>query len=242
MNAPLPLIARKDEASFGMDVDIAIDPHMAIHGHSSLLLRHVRDVDAALQCLGHRILLHPHDLRSHAQRILLLIRAQDGASLFGALVDLFIALEDKGLALKNRMFEFSRPLLSRTSQAFIERHLQTGIRACDPAIARLRSSLLRVGLCDTDKLILRHTSSGATHPVDRSPLEEARELLEYGQLDQAMETLENALLTNPDQQEISQELLEIYTRMGELDRLEAMREQLLINFGRVPANWPSAQT
>lgn len=238
MNRPLPLVRLKGEPASLPAADLALDPHMAIHGHDSLQLRHVYDVDSALHYLGHRIVQHPRDLRSHVQRILLLIRQRDGASLYGALVDLLITLGDKGLALKKRLLELATPLLNQTSLVFLQRQLESGIRACDPAIARVRSSLLRTGFCDTGQLVLRHKPQDAA--LERGPLEEARELLEYGQLDQALETLENALLINPDQPEVADELLELYQRMGELDRMEAMREQMLINFGRAPEGWPAA--
>jgi tetratricopeptide (TPR) repeat protein len=208
---------------------------MAIHGHGSLMLKHVYDVDSALHYLGHRIVNHPRELRSHVQRILLLIRQEDGASLYGALVDLLITLGDKGQALKRRMLDLAAPLLNRTSLMFLQRQLESGIRACDPAVARVRSSLLRAGFCGTDQLVLRHKVQGGA--VERTPLEEARELVAYGQLEQALETLENALLIEPDQPGVADELLDLYTRMGELDRMEAMREQMLINFGRAPEAW-----
>lgn len=237
MNMPLPLVRLKGELVSLPTADLALDPHMAIHGHASLMLRHVYDVDSALHYLGHRIVNHPLDLRSHVQRILLLIRQEDGASLYGALVDLLIALGDKGLALKRRMLDLATPLLNRTSLVSLQRQLESGIRACDPDIARVRGSLLRAGSCGTDPLVLRHKAQGGA--VKRTPLEEARELVEYGQLEQALETLEDALLRDPDQAEVAAELLELYTRMGEFQRMEAMREQMLINFGRAPESWPA---
>lgn len=99
----------------------------------------------------------------------------------------------------------------------------------------MRSSLLRAGSCGTEQLVVRHRTQ-ADAPA-RTLLDEAHEMIEYGQLEQALETLENALLDNPDQPEVAGELLDLYTRMGELDRLEAMREQMLINFGRAPEAW-----
>lgn len=238
MSQVLPLVRVKGEAS-DFSEGVSLDPYMAIHGHGSLLLRHVNDIDSALHYLGHRILQRPHELRSHIQRILLLIRQGDGASLYGAMVDLLIALQDKGLPLKQRMLEQARSLLTRTSLVFIERNLEGGLMACDPTLARVRSALLRQGFCGTNKLV-RRIETG--RPEARNPLDEARELLAYGQLDQALETLENALLIDPDQPEVAAELHEIYTRMGELDRLEAMREQMMIHFGRAPASWASSLT
>ncbi|TQV62231.1 MAG: tetratricopeptide repeat protein [Halothiobacillaceae bacterium] len=231
----LPLVKIKGEPDVLPAAGIVLDPHLAIDGHVSLLLRHVYDVDSALDYLGHRILLRPHELRSHVQRILLLVRKEDGASLYGALVDLLIALQDKGVALKLRMLEHARTLLTQTSLVFLRQHLESGLMACDPTLARVRSSLLRKGYCGDQRLV--HRIGAATTAEQRSPLDEAHELLAYGQLDQALETLENALLMEPDQAEIVAELLDLYGRMGELERMESMREQMMINFGRVPESW-----
>jgi len=233
MTVVQPLVRPRGEAPV-LATPIPLDPYMSIHGQGSLLLRQVRDIDSALLYLGHRILQHPHELRSHIQRILLLVRQGDGASLYGALADLLIALQDKGLPLKRRMLQHARPLLPRTSLAFLQQHMESGLMACDPSLARVRSALLKRGFCGTHELVRR---VGASSAEARSPLDEARELLGYGQLDQALEVLENTLLIDIDQPEVAAELLDIYGRMGELDRMEAMREQMLINFGRAPDAW-----
>lgn len=232
----VPLVRRLGESAKS-PAEFMLDPHMAIHGHTSLVLRHVSDMDGALTYLGHRILQHPNELRSHIQRILLLVRKNDGAALYGAMVDLLIALRGGGPALKQRMLEHARPLLTRTSYTFLARHLESGLLPCDPVLARVRSSLLRAGFCGHDRLVRRLESARET---PRDVLEEARELIEYGQLDQALETLENSLLIDPGQDAVARELLDLYRRTGEMDRLAAMREQLMINFGAQPAVWDPA--
>lgn len=233
---PEPLVRCKGAIATLPAADLVLDPHLAIYGHRSLLLPHVSDTDNALHYLGHRIVHYPHELRSHVQRILLLIRKQDGAALYGALIDLFIALGNKGLALKRDLLALATPLLTPASLASLQDKLEDGILACDPGIARVRSALLRAGTCQNEPLVHRHRAQPPRQA--RGPLDEAQELLAYGQLDQALETLENALLMNPDQPDIAMELRELYLRMGEVERMEAMREQLLINFGRAPDSWP----
>lgn len=233
MTQALKLVCIRGEP-FDPPAEVLLDPHMAIDGHGSLVLSHVHDIDGALHYLGHRILQHPNELRSHIQRILLLVRRGDGASLYGAMLDLLIVLSEGGHALKRRMLDLAKPLLTRTSHTFLSRHLESGIRPCDPALARVRSSLLRVGFCGNDKLVRR---VGDERQEKRDVLDEAREMVQFGQLDLALETLENSLLINPDQPEVARELLELYVRMGQDARLEAMREQMLINFGSLPEAW-----
>ncbi|MEW6445584.1 MAG: hypothetical protein ACOZAQ_03550 [Pseudomonadota bacterium] len=236
MSPVFPLVRLHGETATP-PVEVVLDPHMAIHGHGSLVLQHVTDLDGALSYLGHRILRHPKELRSHTQRILLLIRRGDGAALYGAMVDLLIALRGGGLALKQRMLEHARPLLTRTSHTFLQHHLESGLKPCDPVLSRVRGSLLRAGFCGNDQLVRR---IGGASETQRGALEEAHELIAFGQLDQALETLENSLLVDPAQEEIATELLELYRRTGAHDRLAAMREQIQINFGKLPEAWAGA--
>lgn len=52
--------------------------------------------DAIVDYLAHRVARMPLDLHAHVQRIILGARLQDRAGAYAALVDLFLALADKG--------------------------------------------------------------------------------------------------------------------------------------------------
>ncbi len=237
MKPGMPLVRIKGGPPRLPELEIALDPHLAILSQSELALRYAHDFDGFLAYLGHRILQRPGDIKSHVQCILLLIQHADGALLYGALVDLFIALGDKGQALKQRMLELAAPQLNRTSQVFLQRHVADGVNACDAAIERVRSALLRAATCGGEPLVRRHsTAEGAQ---EQSPLQEAQEFIQHGQLELALDTLERALLDDPNQEEIAGELFDLYQRMGATERMEAMRVQLQER-GRIPPSWDRA--
>jgi tetratricopeptide (TPR) repeat protein len=193
------------------------------------------DREATLGCLGHRILGQPTDLRAHVQRILLLIKLGDGAALYSALLDLMIALGTHGQALKQRMLGLAKPLLAPATLNFLQQHLEAGFIANDPEIARVRGALLRQSTMQGQPLVRRVDGGGSTPVV--SVMEQVDSLLEYGQLEHAVELLENALLLDPDQEAEAILLLDLYRSMQAEARWNEFCEQLQLNFGRIPKPW-----
>ncbi|MDD3608430.1 MAG: hypothetical protein PHI49_01595 [Halothiobacillaceae bacterium] len=234
--APLPIVHLMGEALPVAPLDANIvDPHFQVTSTSRLLLKNVTDAKAAVEYLCHLVLARPSALRTHVQRVLLLIHVGDGASLYGALVDLFIVLANKGEHLKQRMLNKATPLLSRTAAAYLRRHIRNGIPPCDPALSRARSSVLRLGYEGRYDIVSRIDDHG--QPIEVDPLTEAQALFRFGQPDQAMETLENALLIEPNDSTLARELLELYLRLGQHNRFEMMREQLMSQVESLPQGW-----
>ena len=75
--------------------------------HKSVLLHHYRRLVATSS----------NNLRCHVQRVYLSILCHDGAELTGALVDLFLTLGDRGLALRKRLVEQGSPLMRQDDLA-----------------------------------------------------------------------------------------------------------------------------
>lgn len=142
-----------------------------------------------LDYLHHRIIRNPRDLLAHTRRILLALSGNRSALVYAALADLFAALGDKGADLRTGLLQKCRAALtSEQAQALLAK----------PPVERGGS------------LIIRHRT--IAHPVKLSVLEEARELLENGQVELAQYMLEQALPQDPSNLEITTELLEIYRR------------------------------
>ena len=70
--------------------------------HKSVLLHHFNRLVAS----------SPNNLRSHVQRVYLSVLCHDGVELTGALMDLFMILEERGLALKQRLLDQGATLLN----------------------------------------------------------------------------------------------------------------------------------
>lgn len=70
--------------------------------HKSVLLHHFNRLVASTS----------NNLRSHVQRVYLSVLCHDGVELTGALMDLFLILEGRGLALRQRLLDQGAPLLN----------------------------------------------------------------------------------------------------------------------------------
>jgi tetratricopeptide (TPR) repeat protein len=206
-----------------------------ILGSRRLSLPDIASPYAGAVYLGHRILENPADFRSHVQRILLLIDRGDEIDLQGALVDLYIALGDKGEGLKRRLLELAAPRLSRTVQAFLKQRMASGLKPWEAAVSRMRSSLLSLGFSGVHELVGRREASNTSGYADA--VEEARACLEYGQVDEAREVLERALRQDPGNDVIAAELMEIYQYTRDDERLAIMRQFLLDAAPSEPEDW-----
>ncbi|HHJ16667.1 MAG TPA: hypothetical protein ENJ80_08230 [Gammaproteobacteria bacterium] len=172
--------------------------------------------------LAHHIARMPGDLRSHVQRINMHLAIQDAGGLYGALLDLFIVLNDGGLALRKRILDSARPVLKLPMYQAMNAVLERGIDATD-RMPLSRTSMLSKGLQASNRLVSR-TDNAAT--TTRDLLQEAREHIEYGQIELARDLLEQGVLENPERVELQQDLLEIYASTRDRERFSVMRRRL----------------
>jgi hypothetical protein len=206
-----------------------------IAGNRRLSLPDLASPYAGVVYLGHRILENPSDFRSHVQRILLLIDKGEEPDLQGALVDLFIALGEKGKGLKQRLLDLATPRLSRTVVVFLKQRLASGIKPWETAVSRMRSSLLSLGFSGVHEVVRRR--DGADTSAYANAVDEARSCLEYGQVEAARDVLERALRLDPRDNMVAAELLEIYRYTRDEERLAITRQFLLDALTHLPAGW-----
>lgn len=177
----------------------------------------------ALDFLSHRVSNNPNDLLAHVQRVAAHYRAGSAESLYGALLDLFISLESKGYELRKRLLTKCAPLLGGEQRQALLKGLQAGIKATD-----------RVPL--TPRSLLKHPAHGSMHLVERrdghvavesfNALDEARDLIDSGFIDEARMLLEELLLTRPECEETNKELLDIYKYTKDKKAFFATKERL----------------
>ncbi|MES9851849.1 MAG: hypothetical protein ABW170_08465 [Candidatus Thiodiazotropha sp. L084R] len=152
---------------------------------------------------AHAIARSPSTLWLHVQRINLLIDLND-RDLFGALLDLFIALKEHGTALRQRMLALAKPKLN--AEQFQE--LLNGItnpQQFNPGFAT--GSKLASGIRSNMQII---ATARQQQDSAEDPLQMAEQLLAYGQVDQAQETLETAIRYCSERVDLHHALLEIY--------------------------------
>lgn len=155
--------------------------------------------------LSHSVARDPNDLRSHTRRILVAVDRGEPGRLCGALIDLFIALGTRGEALRKRMLGVAKPKLrARDFQGLSE--ILSGYRSAD-RFPFVEHSVLAKGTLGS--VVLTRPESPQSHQA-RDPLVEAREYIEYSQIDAARVVLERAIVTDPGREELHLELLDLY--------------------------------
>jgi hypothetical protein len=166
--------------------------------------------------LAHAVARHPTDLQSHVQRIVLHAETHDPAIL-GAICDLFLVLEDKGLPLRQRMLALARPLLSGIDYHALLRLIEKV--DCDHSFLDNLTSgaVLSHGITGVTRLIIKQTQQS---DALEDPLESACQQLEYGQTELAQETLQRALRVDPGRLELHLALLEIYRHTRDRQQIE----------------------
>jgi hypothetical protein len=201
---------------------LALDAAFFLPGSTQLrLMEHGRNNQVA-NYLDHAITRAPQELRSHVQRIYLHLQGKDSEAVYGALVDLFIVLKAGGRSLRERMLKLAKAHLEDHHHRFLHHHLETGITELQE-IPACRTSLLSKGISGTSRLVIKGTSRFSAY---QDPLQLARDHLEYGQIEQARQVLEKALLEQPSRPELQADLLDIYKRTHARDAFQTMHRRL----------------
>jgi hypothetical protein len=104
----------------------------------------------------------------------------------------------------------------------LQQALLPGVGATD-ALPLAAGSVLSKGVTGTTNLVQR-LGIVSSHGLD--PLDEARNCLEYGQVDKAQCLLEAATLQAPEREALHRELLDIYRHTRDSDALVAMRRHI----------------
>jgi hypothetical protein len=159
--------------------------------------------DEVLNLLTFAVRKKPKDLMAHMQRIMICYEHKEEAQLYAAVADFFMVLKGAGLAIKQRILTGVRSKLSADSQqnllaAINDSHLVVGNTYC----------VLTSGIENDSEMVLTPVESKVDLVHD--PLQIARDYIEYSQLEQAQKVLEEAVLSDPQQIEIHNDLLELY--------------------------------
>ena len=210
-----------------------VEAVFTLSGERHLLIRAGNSSGKVLDFLTHAIARTPGDLYRHVQRINLYIKSVELEGLYGALLDLFISLKANGRPLRERMLKISKPLLDEEQYQFLLQHLNKGITAID-AVPRSNASVLAKGVVGTSQLVCKLDNRKVQI---QDPLEEAYQYLEYGQIDQAQQVLEDAILGDPMRMEFYHDLIDIYQRTNARESFLTMQEKLHRNAAALPDEW-----
>ena len=222
-----------EEHPASLDSDASIEAAFYVPEYHGLILNATGWGKDAVDFLLHAIARSPNNLRFHVQRINLSILKQNEASLYGALLDLFIVLAKHGQPLRSRMLEAAKPLLQDEHYETLQQHIECGLTAHDVATQH-KNSILTHGISSPHQLVTRND---AQEEVNQDPILEARDHLQYGQIDAAREVLETAIDNEPEKLELYLELLDIYQYTHDNIRYHSMRQQLEENDSPILSQW-----
>ncbi|MFC1749178.1 FimV family protein [Pseudomonadota bacterium] len=176
----------------------------------------------SLPFLTHRVTCNSKDLVVHVHRVVAHYHAGCSDGLYGALLDLYITLGSKGFALRKRMYEKFAPYLKSEHRAALRKGLQSGLKAED-------------NVPDSHVSRFKHPNLGNTYliekkgddvvRVDFDALDEARDLIDSGFIDEARMLLEEILTSQPECEETNKELLDIYKYTKNKEAFFATRER-----------------
>lgn len=188
--------------------------------------------DDLTEYFAHQVARFPNNLLRHTQRIFFHFGTHDEEGLYSALLDLFLALKEKGRALRSRLLGGSKTRLSAARFDALARFVAEPISESE--LPRGTLSVLSQGLTGLLPLVQEERGSADN---SRDVLVEAREYIEYFQLDEARAVLETAVLADPQRDDLQQELLALYLATNDMDGLRTTRNQLSQLLDPLPEHW-----
>ena len=194
------------------------EPGFWLQGHHGITLPEWGRSPTTADYLAYSVARHPGDLLAHARRILLCLQLCNAEGVYGALLDLFIALGPSGRQLRERMLRLAKAVLSPVFYDTLHHRLDTGVSATE-AVPPCATSVLSRGLTSSEPLVqstalVREQTSGA--------LEQARDLIDSGHVAEAQALLEKTLQSNPEDDEVGLELLDVYRHTRDTRALNTM--------------------
>ncbi|MFM8332904.1 MAG: FimV family protein [Candidatus Methylumidiphilus sp.] len=184
--------------------------------------------------LAHAVAAHPYNLLRHTQRVFFFYENFDSEGLYSALLDLFIALGDKGPVLRRRLLMGGRDRMLPEQFAALARWLAQGAPAEEKDLPFSAQSILSRGIVGVRHLV--HVVNIDIDP-NRDPLLDAREHIEYFQIEEARDLLEAAIFEQPGREELHIELAHLYLATRDRARFQAMREKLSQIMPTLPDCW-----
>lgn len=233
-----PALPQCGDTERGLDLLDLAEPVFLIEDSPELDPLCSGTADAIADYLAHSIVAAPDNLLRHTQRIFHHYRQNDHDGLYAALLDLFIVLGQKGRELRSRLLNGARHCLRKDGYARLDHWLRSGLAPHWNELPLVNRSVLTPGI--TGLLDLVRVSVDILDG-SRDPLVEAREHIEYSQLDQAQTVLEEALFCEPHRTDLQTELLLLYRATGDLDRLSRTREKLQQIADSLPAIWDDCE-
>lgn len=228
------LVEKNDgPVSVALTTDEVMEPAFFMASDISLYPKTPCSIVVITQYLTYQIIKSPNDFRSHIQRIYLLIQQRNTAALYGAIFDLFLVLGSNGLALRQRMLFNAQSLLAELDFNALQQTLESGLTS-NIAISKPARAVISKGL-SVNQLFIDKVDS--VNKTSSDAVDDASSYLEYGQLDQAREVLEEAVISTPRKLELHHDLLAIFQTTRDSKQFIVFYERLLEMDIALPSLW-----
>ncbi len=188
--------------------------------------------------LAHHVKRYPLDLRVQVQRVLM---SKDEDNLPGVLQDLFIALKDDGLKLRQMLFTQVQQYLPQAEQDYFSNWLDKGYEQ-GHTDRFILGSVLATGLASknisllSEPLVAKESSSYESH------YQEAVDCIEYGQLEDAQELLEQEMLNPEGDTRTEEELLRVYSYTKDYESRDRLLALLVAQDRELSPDWKLSDT
>jgi hypothetical protein len=190
--------------------------------------------------LAHIASREPANLLNHVRRIYLHLGHKQSGPLYGAMVDLYLALGEKGAGLRHNLLQQTRKLISQEQYDLFINHLHQGLKPHHSLTASQHSVLGSFFGCEK-RLVVEGNAEQVPPEREIDPLELAREELNYGDITVAQQILEEAVLQSPKRLGLHYSLLEVYKHTRSLEDLLSMKERLGDGIESAQSAWNQMQ-
>ncbi len=206
---PMNIVKRIDEHSDAefQHINLALLEPVFLFGNTLLSLANIKSTEKFVDFMAQQTVRNPADLQHHLNRIDLYLQRENTEGLYGALMDLFIVLQDKGQPLRKRMLKKYYTQLDPEHRSILSARLAGKISE-DDQIPFVKESMLSNGRTGMIRLLVKQ--SHVRDVKNRDAVEDARDLIDSGQVGKAQVLLKKVLLINPQREDVGQELMTIY--------------------------------
>jgi hypothetical protein len=181
----------------------------------------VLQCDEALEKLVFLIAKKPKCIINHVQRIYYCFQNNLNEQLYAALVDLLIILNQQGQAISWRMILGTKSRLTPEQFKELKSYLK-GEYTDTSLLSGNQYSIFSKGLVGAHKMIQQIEKEER----EDDPLIIALDHIQYSQLDEAKQVLEDAILVQPERLDLHQELFDLYKVTGDSNRFHQMVAKL----------------
>jgi hypothetical protein len=180
----------------------------------------VLQCDEALEKLVFLITKKPKCLTNHVQRIYYCFQKNLNKQLFAAIVDFLVILNQQGQAISWRVVLGAKSRLTPEQFAELKGYLKGDTDK--NLLSGNQYSVFSKGLVGINKMIQQIDKEETAN----DPLIIALDHIQYSQLDEAKEVLEEGILVEPERLDLRQELFDLYKLTGDSNRFHQMLAKL----------------